>query len=202
MAYPALYGQVAWDNEANRHLKNDASVLGAAILAAWGLSSFIKGGGYDEGKISRRNFIKSIGLAASGVALGGHAIQDERRQPPPDYTSPPFNKKHEQNITAAQDKINSLRNPVIAASLRRLSRDGYKKIAFIYGVAHIPEVKKYLDEPEKCEEELSANRGLIDQYNPDRYKIFRLAPGENHSERFVASKDMVWKRVDQELGER
>jgi hypothetical protein len=199
--FPSQHDSVEYKHMLRSGLKEGGQALAAAILATWGLAPFLHWVSNGERKMSRRDFIKGLGLTAASVAIGHSALSNfsrDRGKPiapaaaPPNFTDP-------SSVEKKDEQIEYLRDPIIADSLRRLSRDGYRKVVLIYGANHLPKVKRYLDEPQECEEELSSYKDLIDQYNPDRYKIFRLAPGENHSERFVASRKMVWQRIDQTL---
>jgi len=182
-----LYAYGAEQIEENKaKLKRLGLYTGAAALGVAGLNNLI-----DELRrpMSRRKFLK-MGLVAGAAAIAGAT--------PKIIETPPrtaIEKLSKIQSGSEQYLLMMLRDPKLADSLRKLSESGYKKIAFIYGANHLKRVEEYLNNPEKCAEELSAHQELIERNNPDAFRIYRLSPGENNSERFVASKEMIWKRI-------
>jgi hypothetical protein len=138
--------------------------------------------------MSRRKFLKLELLVGTGVLAG---VTPEIAKPAPKRA---LGAEMKAENNPEFDLLQKLRNPELAKSLKDLSGSGYKKIAFIYGMAHLQEVKKFLDNPEAMAEELSQNREVVKRNNPDPFPIYRLATGENQSEEFAASKDKTWER--------
>lgn len=92
-----------------------------------------------------------------------------------------------------------IRDIVLALSLRQLSTQ-YKKICVIYGSGHLPVVEYYLQHPDKLAEAYKRNKEQIDYHNADPYRVYKLEPGRNLSNKaFVPSPDMVWKRQPDKL---
>ena len=129
-------------------------------------------------------------MGAAGAILG---ITPKITETPPKKAE---KKALEEQGYESEDKLMiRLRDPKLANSLRKLSELGYKKIAFVYGIGHLKHVKYYLNNPDSAEWELSTHKDVIERNNPDAFRIYRSSPGENNSEKFVASEKMVWKRV-------
>jgi len=151
--------------------------------------------------ISRRTFLKMGLVGVAGLVVG---VTPEITKTPPKKAEKIAKEEAEKEaekikrgeITKRQ-LFDILRNLSTADSLSKLPELGYKKITLIYGVNHLKEIKWALDNPEKRKEFLFSPeiQQLIKKHNPDYFKIFKLSPGKNHSEKFVASKDLVWKRI-------
>jgi hypothetical protein len=75
---------------------------------------------------------------------------------------------------------------------------GYRKIAFIYGTNHLEKVEKYLNHPNLRAQELEGLGEKKDEINSDVLKIYQLVSGKNISDRFVASKELKWQRLEDE----
>jgi len=168
----------------------------SAALGLAGLSSLLS---ELKEPMTRRKFLK-IGLLGAAAVIAGVTPKITETPPRTALDKEILEVQKDEEAQKAQGKserdlISSLRDPQIADSLKKLSESGYKKILFIYGRRHLKPVKEYLDNPEKCRRELSTHKKVIERYNPDTFRIYRLSPGENNSERFVASKEMIWKRV-------
>jgi len=170
---------------------------GAIGLGLGGLTSLLKELKLNK-PISRRTFLKMALIGGAGLIAG---ITPEITKTPPKKALETSLKETEK--TLKKDKVSeetlfeTLRDVQAAESLSKLSKLGYKKIALVYGIKHLTPTKDYLYDLETRKNILSnpKNQQLIKKYNPDSFKIFRLSPGKNHSEKFVASKDLVWKRI-------
>ena len=149
-----------------------------------------------QDKMPRRDFLKILGLAAGGAALGSLGFSLREPKQPPAVPGRPHSPHEAEAKEKEIDKLEVLRNPILADSLRRLAEDGYKRVVFIYGARHLPHVEHYLMQPRECLRELQDNRDFIHRYNPDHFKVFRYKEGHNDSERFVASREYSWKRVE------
>lgn len=176
------------ENEAE--LKKLGLYTGAAALGAAGLNSFLKELKNETTLMSRRKFLKLGIMAGAAAALGG--LAPKITEAPPQTA---LKKQMEKEEGSEDEQMEKLRDPKLADALRQLARSGYKKIAFIYGSGHLKRVEEYLDNPEKGKKELTANRELIERNNPDAFRVYRLSPGNNQSEKFVASEKQVWKII-------
>ena len=160
-----------------------SAVAGSAEIA--GLCDFLNK--LSTKNLSRRNFLKSAGLMAGGLAA---------------FMAAPKLFKHSEISSQMGDnevekffKSQDLRDIIIADNLKKLSGMGYKKIVMIYGVDHLKPVKEFLDSPLDLGQQKDENQKMINQINNDSLRIYRLAEGDNQSECFVASKKKKWQRI-------
>ncbi|MDR3559549.1 MAG: twin-arginine translocation signal domain-containing protein [Candidatus Pacebacteria bacterium] len=185
-----IYQKWAEQGAEERKFLEQLGLLGvAAALGAAGAETKI------NKSMTRRSFLKKAALfgAAATVAAVTPKITKVSLTPKEKLYS------NDSAMDKNEDSLQNLRNPWIAESLRRLSQMGYKKVAFIYGVGHLKWIKKFLDDQWLCEEVLRESEGLIDKnkLNSYAFQIFHLSPGQNNSEKFVASEKMVWKRLEE-----
>lgn len=161
---------------------------GAAGLGVAGLLRFLED---FQKPMSRRKFL-SLGLVGGSAIIAG--ITSKITEVPPNTSI----QKSAEGLNDVFDsyKIEMLRDPKLADALECLVRIGYKNIVFIYGSKHINRVEEYLNNPEKRAKKLAIGKEIIQKYNPDSFRVYRLVDGENHSEKFVASKNKVWKRIN------
>jgi hypothetical protein len=152
----------------------------------------------EKTRLSRRKFLGAMAtLAGVAVATAG-----------PDFIKPNEAPQKDTQSSSADDigkKMNMCRNPQLAKGLTDLANNGrYKKIAFIYGINHVDPVEKCILRPEETTrkfgspEDQNSMFGKVSKLYPDSVKIFRLTPGQNNSDRFVASKDMAWERINKD----
>lgn len=175
------------DAEAAAKLKQ-IGLYGAAAAAG---ASALRMGSHTESSsnMSRRNFLRLGLLAGAGLIFGVT----------PKLTEAPRASDRKQDAPTTGEindemRWNALRDAHIADALHRLSDAGYKKIALIYGTAHIKFIEKNLEHREKSIRVMEAGKPLVDRRNPDSFRVYGLADGNNDSEKFVADPHKVWRR--------
>lgn len=167
-------------------LKKVGLYAGAAALGVAGLKGFVS---ELQKPMSRRKFLK-LGLMAGVAAIAG--VTPKITETPPKTA---VKKSTETQAISDDQQLEMLRDPKLADALQRLVAAGYKNIAFIYGTGHLKRVEEYLNNPERGAKELESGKAVIEHHNPDAFRIYRLADGENTSEKFVASDKKVWRRM-------
>lgn len=182
-----LYQEQAEKTAKSKQLFQQFGLFGMAAGIGWSATR-IKGGKEGEPKMTRRAFIKKMAVLGTAGAIAAAT---------PGLTKvslTPKEKLHEEIDDSKDALVQDLRNAYLAEALRRLTELGYGKVAFVYGVRHLESVKKYLDDPDSARKKLTENEGLVNSVNGDPFRVFELSPGENDSERFTASENLVWKR--------
>jgi dTDP-glucose pyrophosphorylase len=155
----------------------------AITMIIGGLENFLK---EFKKPISRRKFLK-LGLIIGGTSILGINNKEIFQ--------------NNQNENKVVEKINeelmlaNLRDVIIADSLQKLSKMGYKNITIIYGSKHLDRIEYYLKNENVVQNIIELKKEFIKKYNPDYFKIYKLTEGENDSIKFTASKNKVWKRI-------
>lgn len=167
-------------------LKKRGLYAGAAALGVIGLGSFLA---ELKKPMSRRKFLK-LGLVAGAAAVAG--ATPKITETPPRTAVSRGAKGEGVNDQRQMTKMCDLK---LAESLKRLTGSGYQKIVFIYGTRHINGVGEYLGDQQKMTGDLALLGDSMERSNPDAFRLYRLSPGENNSERFAASKSAAWKRI-------
>ncbi len=187
-----LYSKMANSIEEKRTtLKRLGLFAGGTATTLLGIGSFMKGlseKSKEKGKISRRKFLGSMAALAGAAAMTSA----------PNIVKPEVVDTKESLEAFNQDYGTGVwRNAHIAEGLTKLAKEkGYKKITFIYGHDHLEPVKEYLDNPRKIEKDVELSKDEVNARYPDHVRIYKLAPGTNNSDRFTASENVVWERID------
>ncbi len=179
-----FYADRAEEVEANQVRLKKMGVYGSATAVAlgslWKLLQDI------QRPISRRNFLRAGLVVASAVAAGSAA----------QFMETPPSKASKTNARLQYTDPNmQMRDIRLAQALQKLSAMGYKKVAFIYGVGHLRGVEQYLSQPKKLSADSVKLEEDMKNINPDSFRIYQLSPGQNTSEKFVASPNKIWKRM-------
>ncbi len=171
-------------------LKKAGIYAGATFMGVMSLGNFLENFfRKSEPKMSRRNFLKLGLMASASTALA--SIGPKMISTPPQTT---LKNEKEGIVQSGYDyELAMLRDPILADSLQQLAKLDYKKIAFIYGTAHLKIVEEYLNNLEMASKQITANKDVIERNNSNVFRIYQLSPGNNTSEKFVASKEKVWK---------
>ncbi|NTW45874.1 MAG: TraB/GumN family protein [Candidatus Moranbacteria bacterium] len=174
----SLYAHAAEQSDENAAtLKKLGLYAGAAASVA---------GAVAQKPMSRRKFLR-LALLGTGATIAGIT---------PKLTETPPQTAIKKEMSMEDKRVGMvLRDLQIADSLQRLAGLGYKNITFIYGVGHLSGVGKHLHNPEEFRNMLDEKKEQLHACNSDAFRIYRLADGENTSEKFVASDKKVWKRI-------
>lgn len=181
-------------------LKKAGIVGGGIVLSSLGLMALLKGKGEDQKKentlekkdstkITRRKFLGAM-IAAVGAAtvIAGPEVVKKRDT---------MKERPTQEEVDVYQALVEYRNVHMAESLEKLIKErGYKKIVFIYGKNHLEPVREYINNPAKREKDSKKYGKEISEKYPDSLRIYRLSEGNNNSEKFVASEEMIWRRIE------
>lgn len=168
-------------------------VIDNALYTAAGMAALYAFLSDYEKPMTRRGFLKKLGVTGVSAALAGAAIMET--------TSASHDKSDSITLEEFNNDIKKdlLRDLMLADGLTRLADQGYKKVAFIYGAQHLQAVEENLGKLQYMD--IEGMRAEIAKVNSDSYKIFRQSTGDNPTtpKRFVASDRKVWKRINKDL---
>lgn len=165
-------------------LKRAGALAGALAVGMGGVGVAVSDP--DKRLLSRR---KLLGMAAAAAGMAAAGTLPSLIETPPSVA-----KQFQNELEYIPDGVR-MRDAKLAESLQKLAQAGYKNIAFIYGTEHLEGVEGYLADPVKLQRDLARFKGAMEQMNPDPFRVYRLAPGENNSEKPVAAPGKVWQRV-------
>jgi|GEM_PF-1145421 len=139
--------------------------------------------------MSRRNFLRLGLLAGAGLIFGVTPKLTETPAPSEQKDDGPTPESVSEEM-----QWNALRDAHIADALHHLADAGYRKIALIYGTAHIKFIGKNLEQRDRSLLVMKAGKSLVERKNSDPFRIYGLADGNNGSEKFVADPHKIWRR--------